>query len=89
MNSRSSMGFFGFKHNMTSALGIYNDYVKNGPLDYFSNFQFSQDNLKTFFIGDIQTRSQPITLTQNNSNMRTKIIDLYSKFIKSWHKLYY
>lgn len=49
LNSRSSMGFFGFWHNITSALGIYNDYVKNGPLDQFSNFQFSQDHLETFF----------------------------------------
>lgn len=49
LNSKSSMGFFGFWHNMTSALAIYNDYVKNGPLDQFSNFQFSQDHLETFF----------------------------------------
>lgn len=49
LNSRSSMGFFGFWHNLTCALGIYDDYVRNGPLDHFSNFQFSQDHLETFF----------------------------------------
>lgn len=49
LNSKSYMGFFGFWHNITSALGMYKDYVKNGPLDYFYNFQFSQDHLETFF----------------------------------------
>lgn len=49
LNSRCSMGFFGFWHNITSALGIYYDYVQNGPLERFYNFQFSQDHLETFF----------------------------------------
>lgn len=49
LNSRSSMGFFGFWHNISSALGIYENYVRNGPLEHFSNFQFGQDHLETFF----------------------------------------
>lgn len=49
LNSRCAMGFFGFWHNITSAFGIYYDYVQNGPLERFYNFQFSQDHLETFF----------------------------------------
>lgn len=49
LQSRSSMGFFGFLHNMTSTLGIYNDYVKNGSLETFKTFQYSQDHLETYF----------------------------------------
>lgn len=49
LNSWSSMGFFGFLHNMTSTLGIYDDYIKNGPLETFYTFQYSQDHLETYF----------------------------------------
>lgn len=49
LKSRSSMGFFGFLHNITSTLGIYNDYVEHGPLDVFYTFQYSQDHLETYF----------------------------------------
>lgn len=49
LNSRSKMGFFGFYHNFTSLKGIYEDFVKNGSLDVFYSFQFSQDHLETFF----------------------------------------
>lgn len=49
LNSRSSAGFFGFWHNITSAVEIYYYYVQNGPLEHFFNFQFSQDHLETFF----------------------------------------
>lgn len=49
LKSRSSMGFFGFLHNMTSTLGIHDDYIKNGSLDMFYPFQYSQDHLETYF----------------------------------------
>lgn len=49
LKSRSSMGFFGFLHNITSTCGIYSDYVENGPLDVFYTFQYSQDHLETYF----------------------------------------
>lgn len=49
LNSKCSMGFFGFWHNLTSAFGIYYDYVQNGTLDVFYFFQFCQDHLETFF----------------------------------------
>lgn len=49
LKSRSSMGFFGLLTNIKSTLGIYSDYVENGPLDVFYTFQFSQDHLETFF----------------------------------------
>lgn len=47
--SKSFMGFFGFYHNMSSTLGLYQDLVKNGSLDRFHTFQYSQDHLETFF----------------------------------------
>lgn len=49
MSSNAFMGFFGFKHNITSTLGIYKDFVQNGPLDSFDIFQYSQDHLETYF----------------------------------------
>lgn len=49
LKSRSSVGFFGMLNNNKSILGIYTDYVENGPLDLFYNFQFSQDHLETYF----------------------------------------
>lgn len=49
LSSKSSMGFFGFWHNLTSAIEIYYDYVQSGSLKKFDNFQFSQDHLETFF----------------------------------------
>lgn len=42
-------GFFGFFHNFTSLKGIYEDLVKNGPLEVFYPFQFCQDHLENFF----------------------------------------
>lgn len=49
LKSKSSCGFFGFLVNIQSILGIYRDYVENGPFDTFDTFQFSQDHLETFF----------------------------------------
>lgn len=43
------VGFFGFLQNISSTIGIYNDYVKNGLLDVFYPFQYSQDQLETYF----------------------------------------
>lgn len=34
---------------MASTIGLYNDLVRNGPLDRFHTFQYSQDHLETFF----------------------------------------
>lgn len=49
MNEHHGMGFFGFVHNCTSTVGIYNDYVRDGELDVFYTFQYSQDHLETYF----------------------------------------
>lgn len=49
LKSRSSVGFFGFLTNIQSTLGIYTDYVENGPLQEFYTFQYSQDHLETYF----------------------------------------
>lgn len=49
LKSRAKMGFFGFYHNFTSLKGIYEDFVKNGPLNIFYTFQFNQDHIETFF----------------------------------------
>lgn len=49
LKSNSSCGFFGFLLNIQSIIGIYHDYVENGPLDSFDTFQFSQDHLETYF----------------------------------------
>lgn len=49
LNSVSSCGFLGFLVNIQSVLGIYRDYVENGPFETFGAFQFSQDHLETYF----------------------------------------
>lgn len=49
INGSLCMGFFGFVHNITSNIGIFEDYVRNGSLDAFYTFQYSQDHLETFF----------------------------------------
>lgn len=49
LQSESARGFFGFYNNFISLEGIYTDFVKNGPLEFFEPFQFSQDHLETFF----------------------------------------
>lgn len=47
--SSAEKGFFGFYIDFVSLQGIYEDFVINGPLKEFYPFQFSQDNLETFF----------------------------------------
>lgn len=42
-------GFLGFYNNFICLEGIYNDFVKNGPLKTFYPFQFSQDHLESLF----------------------------------------
>lgn len=49
LQSRSSMGFFGIMQNITSTIGIYEDYVRDGSLDVFYPIQYSQDHLETYF----------------------------------------
>lgn len=49
LKSTVNRGFFGFYHNFTSLKGIYEDFILNGPLDVFYQFQFSQDHIETFF----------------------------------------
>lgn len=49
LGSGKKMGFFGLYHNFTSLRGIYDDLIRNGPLDVFYPFQFSQDHLETTF----------------------------------------
>lgn len=47
--TRSFTPFFGFYHNMTSVIGIYNDYVKPNGMTEFYTFDVSQDHLETYF----------------------------------------
>lgn len=49
LKSQQKMGFFGFYYNFQSMEGIYEDFVKSGPLTQFFTFQFSQDHIETFF----------------------------------------
>lgn len=49
LKSRAKMGFCGFMYNITSTLGMYEDYIENGPLNIFYAFQYSQDHLETYF----------------------------------------
>lgn len=43
------MGFLGFYIDAISVRGIYDEFVRNGPLGEFYTKQFSQDHLETFF----------------------------------------
>lgn len=47
--TKSHTPYFGFYHNMTSFLGIYNDYVKPNGMEEFYTFDVSQDHLETYF----------------------------------------
>lgn len=49
LKSNAFVGFSGFVQNIASVVGIYNDYVLTGLIDTFYTFQFSQDNLETYF----------------------------------------
>lgn len=46
---KKQMGFFGLLVDIQSTIGIYEDYVRDGPLDEFYTFQYSQDHLETYF----------------------------------------
>lgn len=47
--SQVSMGFRGFYINIISLIGIYEDFVRDGPLEKFYTMQFGQDHLETLF----------------------------------------
>lgn len=49
IQSSSFTPFLGTVCNLTSIEGLYNDYVRNGPLPALYTFQFSQDHLETWF----------------------------------------
>lgn len=49
LKSRINTGFLGFLTNMKSTVGIFTDYVDNGPLEMFQAFQYSQDHIETYF----------------------------------------
>lgn len=49
LQTRSFTPFFGFYHNITSFMGIYNDYIKANGIDKFYTFSVSQDHLECFF----------------------------------------
>lgn len=49
LNTRSFTAFFGFYHNITSFVGIYNDYIKPNDINEFYTFDVSQDHLESFF----------------------------------------
>lgn len=75
LKSRSSVGFLGFLNNCTSILGIYTDYVENGPLSVFHNFQFSQDHLETYF------SLIRLSLGWNNNPNETQFKSAYRKLL--------
>lgn len=47
--AKKEIGFLGLLSNMRSTLGIYEDFVENGPLEKFFTFQYSQDHVETYF----------------------------------------
>lgn len=47
--SREKMGFFGFHVDLISLKGMYNDFLKNGPLQVIHTKMFSQDHIETLF----------------------------------------
>lgn len=49
IESPSFTPFLGTVCNLTSFEGLYNDYVRNGPLSLLYTFKFSQDHLETWF----------------------------------------
>lgn len=49
LESRAQMGFRGFYNNLICLKGIYNDFVRDGPIDVFYTKIFGQDHLETFF----------------------------------------
>lgn len=49
LKSRSFTPYFAFYHNMTSFMGIYQDYVKPSAVNEFYTFDVSQDHLESFF----------------------------------------
>lgn len=49
LQSLGKRGFTGFYIDMISLRGLYEDFVKNGPLDEIFTFQFSQDHLEQYF----------------------------------------
>lgn len=49
VKSTARRGFIGFDITFTSLRGIYEDFVKNGELDEFYPYQFSQDHLESYF----------------------------------------
>lgn len=49
LQSSGKRGFAGFYFDMISLQGLYNDFVKNGPLEEIYTFQLSQDHLEQYF----------------------------------------
>lgn len=49
LGTNAHMGFFGFHVDLISLRGIYNDFVRDGPLEVFYTMMFSQDHLETLF----------------------------------------
>lgn len=49
LKSNSYVPFFGFLHNMTSFMGIYNLYIKPNGIEKFYTFAVSQDHVECFF----------------------------------------
>lgn len=76
LNSIARMGFFGFKVDIISLKGIYNDFVKMSSLDIFYTMQFSQDHLETLFslIRNSLGRNDNPTISQFSSAFRKLII---------------
>lgn len=76
LDSREHVGFLGFYNNFISLEGIYEDFVKNGPLKKFYPFQFSQDHLETLFslIRNCQGRNDNPSTIEFRSAFRKLLI---------------
>lgn len=76
LKSRAFMGFFGFFVDLDSLKGIYNDFIRNGPLKVFHTMIFSQDHLETFFslIRNRQGRNDNPSATEFASAIRKLLV---------------
>lgn len=76
LESQARMGFFGFYYNNISLRGVFDDFVRNGPLEKFFTMQASQDHLETFFslIKNCQGRCNKVNVTEFRSAFRKLLV---------------
>lgn len=72
LESSAKTGFFGFYIDAISLKGIYDEFVRNGPLQVFNTMQFSQDHIETFFslVRNCQGRNDNPKTTEFRSAFR-------------------